>query len=73
MSKTVRQTRNVLLCWHVGKGTRSHGVLEISTHVARAAMCVLSVEEVVYGYGILTIHGRIFLSVMLHIAFFDVV
>ena len=57
MVEAARQAlaRHILFSGHVTESSLSHLLLK-PTHVTAAAMCVLSLEEVVYWHGIVTGH-----------------
>ena len=66
--------RHILFSWHVTESSLGHLLLK-PTHIAAAAMCVLSLEEVIDGHGIVTGHRHTILPMVcvLHIALLDVV
>ena len=66
--------RHILFSGHVTKSSLSHLLLK-PTHITAAAVCVLSLKEVVDGHGIVTSHRHTILTMVrvLHVALLDIV
>ena len=66
--------RHILFSRHVTESSLGHLLLK-PTHIAAATMCVLTLEEVVDGHGVVTGHRHTIFPMVsvLHIALLDVV
>jgi len=72
MLETRCQSRNVLLCGHVGQGGGCQGVLQ-TTHIARTTVSVFSLQVVVYRDRVDACQRRIVLAMERKVSLLDVV